>query len=68
MATYRDSSGEIAITPRWGKCLICEAPTSQPPVCYDLTCELEYEAQFIHEPPEDHDYDGEANYIEGGDY
>lgn len=41
--TYRDSSGEIAITPRWTKCVICGHATSQPPVCWDYKCEQELE-------------------------
>lgn len=41
MSTYRDISGEIAIEARWTNCVICGAVTAQPPVCFDLRCEIE---------------------------
>jgi hypothetical protein len=34
---------EIALAPRWGKCRVCGQATSQPPVCWDLRCEIEWE-------------------------
>jgi hypothetical protein len=43
MSIYRDMSGEIGLAPRWGKCRICGQATSQPPVCWDLRCEIEWE-------------------------
>lgn len=33
--------GDLA--PRWGKCQVCGQATSQPPVCWDLRCETEWE-------------------------
>ena len=42
-----------------GKCKVCGNPTTHPPVCFDLNCEVDYYK---------HDYDAESNYIEGGDY
>lgn len=38
--TYRDASGEIAIEPTWTRCVVCNSPTAQPPVCFDLRCEM----------------------------
>lgn len=26
---------------RWSRCVICGMPTAQPPVCFDLLCEIE---------------------------
>lgn len=31
----------IDVPPRWTTCVVCGNPTSQPPVCFDLRCELE---------------------------
>lgn len=44
---YRDSSGELAITPRWGKCAVCGEETSQPPVCWSYSCEMEFERRAV---------------------
>lgn len=41
----RDSSGELALPPRWSKCVICGYSTPQPPVCGDLRCEMEWEKE-----------------------
>lgn len=53
MALYRDSSGEIAITPRWTKCVICKMPTSQPPVCCSPICEGQYERRLAAQQEEE---------------
>lgn len=39
----RDLSGEMRIEPRWTTCQICGTRTPQPPVCFDLRCEIEIE-------------------------
>lgn len=31
------------LTARWTKCRVCGQATSQPPVCWDLRCEIAYE-------------------------
>lgn len=50
MNIHRDTSGELALTPRWSKCVICGQATSQPPVCFDLRCERAYEERDVVTP------------------
>lgn len=55
MALYMNTSGELAITPRPSKCVICGMPTDQPPVCYDLRCEDTLNRR--HEQENDHEHE-----------
>ena len=42
------------------KCIICGGPTTIPPVCYDLRCEQEWQAQV---PPDDYPEQTEPDYV-----
>lgn len=46
----------VDVPPRWTRCVVCGNPTSQPPVCHDLRCEVDHYG---------HDYETESAYIEG---